>query len=207
MGKKVHPKFIRLGNGAQYSAFWSPSFKQYRTNTKINVQINNYLESLRKKCFISNFRLETFGDSISITIYSSRSTSIIKKDGQGIELIASEVAKITDQKINISVRDCQFPESNASIIGSNIANRVEKGMSYIRTVKKSISDAMKNSKVKGIKILCSGRLSGAEMARSESYKEGSIPLSSISNSIDYSMTEAKTKYGIVCFKVWVYKKR
>lgn len=206
MGQKVSPVAFRLALKNSWPLVWQPSSSLYAKNLRVNIQILKYFKRLEKELFISHVRVESFAGSYFVTLYTSRPNLVVKKSGSGIEVISADLSKIANAKVSLNVRDVKAPDTNAKIIGVSIATQVEKRVSYVKAIKKAMQLAMKQG-VLGIKICCSGRLSGAEIARSETYKEGSVPLHTLKAKIDYALTEAVTTYGVIGIKVWIYRNK
>jgi small subunit ribosomal protein S3 len=205
MGQKVSPVSFRVGVTKPWMFIWTPSFKNYGKNVETFLKVRNYFKKIEKEAFISDVKLENFANNHVVTIFTSRPNLVVKKSGLGIESMSKDLEKILGGKPSLNVKDVKFQDTNAKIIGINLATQVQKGASYLRAIKKIIANAMKGGLL-GIKIQISGRLNGAEIARSETYKEGSMPLHTLQSKIDYAFCEAKTKYGMIGIKVWVYKK-
>jgi len=193
MGQKVNPVWFDK--------------KNYAKNLIDDIKIANFIEKNYAHCYIDRNKIiiERTSDKLSLIINTSRPGVIIGKKGSDIEKISREVKKIANMDVDVKIIEVDKPDINASLVAQNIAKQIENRANFKKVVKRSIQSAIKNG-VLGIKVQCSGRLSGAEIARSESYKEGSIPLHTLRSDIDYAIANAHTTYGIIGIKVWINKK-
>jgi len=207
MGQKVNPIGLRIGINKKWNFIWYADKKEYSHLLLEDLKIYNYIKNdfaKKKDAAVSNVTIERFTDKININIHTARPAIIIGRKGQEIEKLKSEIAKlIGNDKIQIKIVQIKKPELDAQLIAENVAALIEKRIPYRRAMKQAISNAIRSG-AKGIKIQCSGRLGGAEMARSESYKHGRIPLQTLRAQIDYGFTEAITTLGTIGVKVWVY---
>jgi len=206
MGQKVNPIGLRIGVNKKWSSIWFAN-KEYPDLLIEDLKIREFIKkefSKRKDAAISKVSIERFTDKININIHTARPAIVIGKKGQEIENLKKEIVKlINNPKVQIKIVQIKKPELNAQLIADNIAGMIEKRTPYRRAMKQAISNAMRSG-AKGIKIICAGRLGGAEMARTESYKEGRIPLQTFRSRIDYGVTTAVTTLGSIGIKVWVY---
>ena len=203
MGQKVHPIGFRLGVNKTWISRWYAD-KNYSTNLHEDLKIRAYVKDSLKFAGVSKVEIERAVNKIKVNVYTARPGVIIGKKGQGIELLKKNLKKFTKNEIVLNIVEVKRPELDAVLIAENVALQLEKRVAFRRAMKKSIFNARKFG-AKGIKIRCSGRLGGAEIARSEWYVEGSVPLHTLRADIDYGTAEAKTVYGIIGLKVWVYK--
>ncbi|WGH27326.1 MAG: 30S ribosomal protein S3 [Candidatus Bostrichicola ureolyticus] len=201
MGQKTNPIANRLGIILSWQSSWCGDFLERITE---DFKIRHYIEKRLPKYIVSRIFIERTLKFITITIYTSRPAIIIGKGGHEIDKLKNELSKITTKEMQINVNDIKRPELDASLVAKNLARYIENRFSYKRIIKQAIISAMRLS-AEGIKIQVSGRLNGVEMARKESYKEGSISLSTFRVNIDYAMVEAHTIYGRIGIKVWINK--
>jgi len=203
MGQKTNPIGNRLGIIRGWDSNWYGG-KNYGDKLSEDNKIRKYIYARLIKASVSNIIIERTLKIIIITITTSRPGIIIGKAGQEVDKLKEELKKITLKDVQINIFEIKRPELDAYLVGSSIARQIESRISYRRAIKMAIAAAMRMNS-EGIKIQISGRLNGAEMARSESYKEGRIPLSTFRADIDYSMIEAHTTYGRLGIKVWIMK--
>ena len=209
MGQKVSPHGLRVGVIRDWNEQWYADKKNFSKNLVEDHKIRTFLKKKYYQCSISKITisriLSSANDIVIVTIYTSKPGIVIGKAGAGVEQIKKEVMKLAPKKsVSINIMEVKRPDTDAQLIAENIAQQLEKRTAFRRAMKGCISKAMKSG-VKGIKTKVSGRLDGAEIARSESYHEGSIPLQTLRADIDYGTAEAHTTFGIIGVKVWVYK--
>ncbi len=203
MGQKVHPVGFRLGVFEDWRARWF-SKKSYGKELLEDLEIRKYLKSVLNFEDIEKIIIEKAGDNIRIILHSSRPGFIIGKKGMGIEKLKSDFYNKFKKNVEFSVQEVKNPDLSAAILAKSIADQLLKRVSFKRAMKKAGFAAMKSG-AKGIKVCCAGRLGGAEIARTEWLRLGSVPLHTLRSNIDYSLAEAKTTYGIIGIKVWVCK--
>jgi small subunit ribosomal protein S3 len=204
MGQKVHPKGFRLGYSADHLAVWYSDKQNFVKNLKIDFNIRSYIYDSFKNSFVSEISVERKRNVIFLTVKSARPGTLIGKKGEGIDKIKKHIKSITGEIAHISVVSIKHADLDAKLVANNICRQLEKRVMFRRAMKKAIQSAVRLGAL-GIKIRVSGRLGGAEIARNESQKEGRMPLHTIKSSIDYSIEEALTTYGIIGVKVWIYK--
>lgn len=205
MGQKVHPHGLRVGVIKEWDAKWYADKKNFADNLVEDHKIRNFVKKNSYAAGVSRIEIERAAKRIKLNIYTAKPGMIIGKGGQGIESLKNQLQKIVSNKnILINIVEVKRPEADAQLIAENIAQQLEKRIAFRRAMKQSIQRAMKTG-VKGIKTACSGRLGGAEIARTEHYNEGTIPLQTLRADIDYGFAEADTTYGKIGVKVWVYK--
>ncbi len=204
MGQKVHPHGARVGVIKDWNTRWYADKKQFADNLVEDHKIRTYLKDKLYAAGISRIEIERAANKITIGIHTGKPGIVIGKGGAGIELVKKEVEKMTGRAVNLNIYEIRRPETNAQLIAESIASQLERRISFRRAMKQSIGRAIKAG-AKGIKTQVSGRLGGADIARSESYHEGSIPLQTLRADIEYGFAEAKTTYGRIGCKVWVYK--
>ena len=203
MGQKVNPNGIRLGINRTWSSRWF-SKTDYAKLLHQDLEIKKYVQDKLKNASISKVNIERAAKKLRISIYSSRPGIIIGKKGADIEALKNKLTKLSNLEVFLDIKEVRKPEVEAKLVAENIASQLEKRVSFRRAMKKAVQSSMRLG-AKGVKVLCSGRLGGAEIARSEKYHEGSVPLHTLRNDIDYATAEAETTYGICGIKVWINK--
>mgnify|MGYP005707091615 FL=1 len=203
MGQKVNPHGIRLGINKTWSSRWF-SKSEYSKLLHQDLKIKSYVEKKLKNASISKINIERAAKKLRVSIFSSRPGIIIGKKGADIETLKNDLSKMSNLEVFLDIKEIRKPEVEAKLVAENIANQLEKRISFRRAMKKSVQSAMRLG-AKGVKVVCSGRLGGAEIARTEKYHEGSVPLHTLRGDIDYSTAEADTTYGICGIKVWINK--
>ena len=203
MGQKVNPYGIRLGINKTWSSRWF-SKNDYTKLLHQDLKIKKYVEHKLKNASISKINIERAAKKLRLSIYSSRPGIIIGKKGADIETLKNELSKMSNLEVFLDIKEVRKPEVEAELVAENIASQLEKRISFRRAMKKAVQSAMRLG-AKGVKVVCSGRLGGAEIARTEKYHEGSVPLHTLRGDIDYSTAEAETTYGICGIKVWINK--
>jgi small subunit ribosomal protein S3 len=203
MGQKANPIGLRLGIINGWDSSWFAK-RNYAEKLVEDVQIRNYIAARIPKAGISKVVIERASKRITITIHTARPGVVIGKGGAEIDKVKEELKKITKQDVQLNISEIRKPETDARLVGESIAQQLEARISYRRAMKNAIASAMRVG-AQGIKVKCSGRLGGAEMARTELYKEGRIPLHTLRADIDYAIVEAQTVYGKIGIKVWVFK--
>tara|TARA_B100000965_G_C19264918_1_gene614656 strand:+ start:19 stop:696 length:678 start_codon:yes stop_codon:yes gene_type:complete len=203
MGQKVNPNGIRLGINKTWSSRWF-SKSEYAKLLHQDLEIKKYVQQKLKNASISKVNIERAAKKLRISIYSSRPGIIIGKKGADIESLKNRLTKLSNLEVFLDIKEVRKPEVEAKLVAENIASQLEKRVSFRRAMKKAVQSSMRLG-AKGVKVLCSGRLGGAEIARSEKYHEGSVPLHTLRSDIDYATAEAETTYGICGIKVWINK--
>ncbi len=203
MGQKVNPYGIRLGINKTWSSRWF-SKKEYSKLLHQDLKIKSYVEKKLKNASISKINIERAAKKLRLSIYSSRPGIIIGKKGADIETLKNDLSNMSNLEVFLDIKEVRKPEVEAKLVAENIASQLEKRISFRRAMKKAVQSAMRLG-AKGVKVVCSGRLGGAEIARTEKYHEGSVPLHTLRGDIDYSTAEAETTYGICGIKVWINK--
>jgi len=202
VGQKVHPKGFRLGVYLDWDARWFAR-GSYADQVMQDVKIRKFLDSALDSAEVSKIEIEKAGDAVKVIVHTARPGVVIGKKGQEINQLRQQLSDISGvQNVDISVQEVKRPELNATLIAKSIASQIERRSSYKRAMKRAALSALKSG-AKGIKICCSGRLSGAEIARSEWVREGSVPLHTLRADVDYGFAEAMTTYGIIGIKVWL----
>jgi len=203
MGQKVNPYGIRLGINKTWSSRWF-SKGEYTKLLHQDLKIKKYVQEKLKNASISKINIERAAKKLRLSIYSSRPGIIIGKKGADIETLKNDLSKMSNLEVFLDIKEVRKPEVEAKLVAENIASQLEKRISFRRAMKKAVQSAMRLG-AKGVKVVCSGRLGGAEIARTEKYHEGSVPLHTLRGDIDYSTAEAETTYGICGIKVWINK--
>ncbi|MDP4147279.1 MAG: 30S ribosomal protein S3 [Bacillota bacterium] len=205
MGQKVNPHGLRVGVIKDWNAKWYADNKNFADNLIEDNKIREFLKSKLYTAGISKIEIERAAKRVKLNIHTAKPGMIIGKGGQGIEALKKELAKlVAEQNVLINIVEVKNAEADAQLMAENIAQQLERRISFRRAMKQTIQRAMKTG-VKGVKTSCAGRLAGAEIARTEQYHEGTIPLQTLRADIDYGFAEADTTYGKIGVKVWVYK--
>lgn len=203
MGQKVHPIGFRLGVIKTWNSRWFAE-KDFGKLLLEDIKIKDFIKKRLALAGISNVEIERAANKLRVNIWAARPGIIIGKKGSEIEKLKAEVQKLTDHEVFITISEVQRPELDAQLVAENICQQLLKRVAFRRAMKRSVSSAIKFG-AKGIKISCSGRLGGAEMARYEWYREGRVPLQTLRADIDYGFSEACTTYGVIGVKVWIFK--
>ena len=203
MGQKVNPVGFRLLNNKNWQSVWFDK-KNYAKNLVSDIKIRNFIKAKYSHCGIGSVVVERSTDRVNVIIKTSKPGVLIGKKGLDIEKIISSIRKITNSDVDVRIVEIDKPDIEASLVAQNIAKQLEGRVAFKKAMKKAMQNAIKYG-AKGVKVSCSGRLSGAEIARTEWYKEGSIPLHTLRCDIDYATASAYTTYGVIGVKVWVYK--
>lgn len=204
MGQKVNPNGLRLGINKDWEAKWYADNKDFSKNLNRDIKIREYLEKNLKNAAIAKVEIERSAKRCEVVIHTSKPGVMIGRGGEEIEKLKKQLSRIADEQINISIVDIKKADMNAQLVADSIANQIENRASFRMAQKRAIRNTMKAG-AKGIKTLVSGRLGGADMARSEGYTEGTIPLHTLRADVDYATAEASTTFGKIGVKVWIYK--
>ncbi len=204
MGQKVNPHGLRVGIIKDWGSRWYAD-KEFADYLIEDQKIRKFLKKKLYAAGIANIDIERASDRVKVIVYTAKPGVVIGKGGAEIEKIKSEVQKLTDKKLVIDIKEVKRPDDDAQLVAENIAQQLENRVTFRRAMKSCMTRTMKSNYVQGIKVTCSGRLGGADMARKESYNEGTIPLQTLRADIDYGFAEADTTYGKVGVKVWIYK--
>ena len=203
MGQKVNPHGIRLGIVKTWDAKWYAD-KDFADNLHEDIKIRDYLKKSLQAASVSRIETERTKNRLKITIHTAKPGMVIGRGGSGIDQIKEGLKDYTNQKLDINIAEIKQPDMDATLVAENIAQQLERRIAFRRAMKQAVGRTMRLG-AKGIKIMCSGRLGGAEIARKESYREGSIPLHTLRADIDYGTAEANTTYGRIGIKVWIFK--
>lgn len=205
MGQKVNPHGLRVGVIKDWDTQWYADKKAFSLNLKEDYELRKFIKNQYFQAAISSVRIERAANKIAVTVFTARPGVLIGKAGAEIEVMKDSLTKIAKGKqIAVNIVEVKKPDCDAQLIAESVAAQLEKRASFRRSMKQAISRATRLG-VKGVKIMVSGRLDGAEIARCEQYHEGSIPLQTLRADIDYGFAEAHTTFGIIGIKVWVYK--
>ena len=206
MGQKVHPTGFRLGISADYSSKWYANSRDFSTYLLEDYRIRDYLKVELKNASVSKIVIERPTKEAIITIYTSRPGIVIGKKGEDIEKFRTKISfilKVEKSMVKVNVKEIKKPELDAQLVAEGITQQLERRIMYRRAMKRAVTNTMRLGAL-GIKVNVAGRLNGAEIARSEWYREGRVPLHTLDAAIDYGFAEALTTYGIIGVKVWIY---
>ncbi len=204
MGHKVHPTGIRLGISKDWNSKWYANKREYAQYLAADLKVREMLRAKLAQAGVSRIQIERPAKTARITIHTARPGVVIGKKGEDIEKLRKDVSKLMGVPAHINVSEVRKPEIDAQLVAESIAQQLERRIMFRRAMKRSVGNAMRLGAL-GIKINVGGRLNGAEIARSEWYREGRVPLHTLRADIDYGFAQAKTQYGIIGIKVWIYK--
>ena len=204
MGQKVNPAGLRLGINKDWTAKWYASSKDFSKTLENDMKIRKFLSKKLKNAAVSSITIERSNKKTEVKISTAKPGVVIGHGGEEIEKLKTGLNKLVNEEIQVSIIEVKNPDLDAQLVADNIASQIENRGSYRMAQKRAIRNTMKAG-AKGIKTLCSGRLNGAEIARSEGYNEGTTPLHTLRANIDYATSEADTTYGKIGVKVWIYK--
>ena len=202
MGQKTHPIGFRLGVNKTWDSRWFAK-KGYSTLLHEDIKLRKYIQSKLASAGIAKVEIERAANKVKINVHTARPGIVIGKKGAGVETLKADVQKLSKNEVFLNIVEVKKPEANAQLIAENVASQLEKRVAFRRAMKKCMTSAFKQG-IKGIKIRVSGRLGGAEIARTEWYSEDSVPLHTLRANIDYGTAEASTTYGQIGVKAWVY---
>ena len=204
MGQKTHPHGVRVGIIKDWNSKWYANKKTFGDNLVEDNKIRKYVKSKLFVAGVSDIEIERTAGKVKVKVNTAKPGIVIGKGGELVEILRKELEKITGKEVAMDIIEVKNPEVNAQLVAENIAGQIEKRVAFRRAMKQAMSRAMKMG-AKGIKTSASGRLAGAEIARTEHYHEGTIPLQTLRADIDYGFAEADTTYGKIGVKVWIYK--
>ena len=204
MGQKVNPTGLRLGINKDWTAKWYAPTKDFAKKLENDMKIRKFLEKKLKNAAVSSIIIERSNKKTEVKISTAKPGVVIGHGGEEIEKLKNQIAKLVNEEVQISILEVKNPDLDAQLVAYSIASQIENRGSYRMAQKRAIRNAMKAG-AKGIKTSVSGRLGGAEMARTEGYTEGTVPLHTIRADVDYATSEANTTYGKIGVKVWIYK--
>jgi small subunit ribosomal protein S3 len=204
MGQKIHPIGFRLAVSRNWSSRWYASNRQFAAMLNEDIQVREYLQKRLKSASVGRVLIERPNKNARITIFSARPGVVIGKKGEDIENLKADLQRLMGVPVHVNIEEIRKPETDAQLIADSITQQLEKRIMFRRAMKRAMQNAMRLGAL-GIKIMSSGRLNGAEIARTEWYREGRVPLHTLRADIDYGTSEGLTTYGIIGVKVWVYK--
>ena len=204
MGQKINPIGLRLGVNRTWESRWYAGAGEYAKLLHEDLKIRQMLKKRLKNASVSKIVIERPHKKCRVTIHTARPGVVIGKKGSDIETLRRELSKMVDGEVFLNLVEVRKPEIDANLVAESIAQQLERRVAFRRAMKRSLQSAMRMG-AKGCKIVCGGRLGGAEIARTEQYQEGSVPLHTLRADIDYGTAEAKTAMGIIGIKVWIYK--
>ncbi len=204
MGQKVHPTGIRLGIVKQHTSTWYANSNEYADKLHADLSVREYIETKLASASVSRVDIERPANTAKVTIHTARPGIVIGKKGEDVEKLRNEVSKRMGVPVHINIEEIRKPDLDAKLVAESVANQLERRVMFRRAMKRAVQNAMRQG-AEGIKIQVGGRLGGAEIARSEWYREGRVPLHTLRADIDYSTAEAATTYGIIGVKVWIFK--
>jgi small subunit ribosomal protein S3 len=204
MGQKVHPTGIRLGITKDWTSKWYADSKDYPEFLHADLKVREYLQKKLAQASVSRIQIERPARNARITIYSARPGLVIGKKGADIELLRNHVSKMMGIPVHLNIEEVRKPELDATLVAQSVAQQLERRIMFRRAMKRAVTNAMRLG-AEGVKINVGGRLNGAEIARSEWYREGRVPLHTLRADIDYGTAEAHTTYGVIGIKVWIFK--
>ncbi|KAA2264731.1 30S ribosomal protein S3 [Solihabitans fulvus] len=204
MGQKINPHGFRLGITTDWKSRWYAD-KQYAEYVAEDVKIRKMLGRGMERAGISKVEIERTRDRVRVDIHTARPGIVIGRRGAEADRIRGELEKLTKKQVQLNILEVKNPESDAQLVAQGVAEQLSNRVAFRRAMRKAIQSAMRSSQVKGIRVQCGGRLGGAEMSRSEHYREGRVPLHTLRADIDYGFFEARTTFGRIGVKVWIYK--
>ncbi len=204
MGQKVHPYGMRLGIVKDWTSRWYADTKHYANLLEADMQVRDFLLTRLKNAAVSRVQIERAAKDVRITIHTGRPGVVIGKKGEDIEALRKEVMRRMGMPVHVNIEEIRKPELDAQLVAENIAQQLERRVMFRRAMKRSVQNAMRLG-AEGVRINIAGRLNGAEIARSEWYREGRVPLHTLRADIDYGFAEALTTYGILGVKTWIFK--
>src|SRR3954463_8397859 len=204
MGQKTHPTGFRLAVSRNWASKWFANSKNFGPTLKEDIKVREYLKKKLSHASVGSITIERPAKNARITIHSARPGVVIGKKGEDIETLRGDLRKMMGGEVGLNIEEIRKPEIDAQLISDSIGQQLEKRIMFRRAMKRAMQNAMRLG-AQGIKVMSSGRLNGAEIARTEWYREGRVPLHTLRADIDYGVAEAQTTYGIIGIKVWVYK--
>jgi len=204
MGQKVHPNGIRLGIVSDWTSKWYADSKDYADLLNTDLEVRDFLKERLKQASVSRIQIDRPAKNAHITVHTARPGLVIGQKGKDIDELRKEVAKRMGIPVHISIEEIRKPELDAQLVSESIAQQLERRIMFRRAMKRAVQNAMRLG-AEGVKVNIAGRLNGAEIARSEWYREGRVPLHTLRADIDYGFAEALTTYGIIGIKTWIFK--
>ena len=204
MGQKVHPTGIRLGIVKDWTSRWYADTKQYPEFLNLDLGVRNFIKEKLKHASVSRIQIERPANNAIITIHTARPGIVIGKKGEDIEKLRAEISRRMGMPVHVNIEEIRKPEVDAQLVAESVAQQLERRIMFRRAMKRAVGNAMRLG-AEGIKIMVAGRLNGAEIARTEWYREGRVPLHTLRADIDYGIARANTTYGVIGVKVWIFK--
>ncbi|MCK7598728.1 30S ribosomal protein S3 [Microbulbifer sp. CAU 1566] len=204
MGQKVHPTGIRLGIVKKHTSVWYAGSDEYADKLYTDLKVREFIRKKLAHASVSRIEIERPANTARVTIHTARPGIVIGKKGEDVERLRNEVSKQMGVPVHIDIEEVRKPDLDATLVAQNVAQQLERRVMFRRAMKRAVQNAMRQG-AEGIKIQVSGRLGGAEIARTEWYREGRVPLHTLRANIDYGTYEASTTYGIIGVKVWIFK--
>jgi len=204
MGQKVHPTGFRLGYIKGWRSIWYANKKEYPQKLNADLKVREFLHEKLAAASVSRIIIERPAQNANITIFAARPGVVIGKKGEDIEKLRAQVSKIMGVPVHINIEEVKKPELDAKLVADSVAQQLEKRIMFRRAMKRAVQSALRMG-AEGVKVTVSGRIGGAEIARTEWYREGRVPLHTLRADIDYATSEAKTTYGVIGVKVWIFK--
>jgi small subunit ribosomal protein S3 len=204
MGQKVHPTGIRLGIVKDWTSTWYADSKNYADYLNLDLRVRDFVRKKLSHASVSRIQIQRPASNAIITVHTARPGIVIGKKGEDIEKLRALVSREMGMPVHINIEEIRKPETDAQLVAEGVAQQLERRIMFRRAMKRAVGNAMRLG-AQGIKINVAGRLNGAEIARSEWYREGRVPLHTLRADIDYGLTEANTTYGVIGVKVWIFK--
>ncbi len=204
MGQKVHPVGMRLGIVKDWSSTWYAGRRDYADYLNTDLEVRDYIRRRLAHASVSHIQIRRPARNARIVVHTARPGIVIGKKGEDIERLRREVSRMMKCPVNIGVEEIRKPELDARLVAESVANQLERRIMFRRAMRRAVTNAMRLG-AEGIKVMVAGRLNGAEIARSEWYREGRVPLHTLRADIDYGLAEARTTYGVIGVKVWIFK--
>ena len=204
MGQKVHPTGIRLGIVKDHTSVWYADKSEYASKLQNDLQVREYLDKQLEKASVSRIEIERPAQNAKITIHTARPGIVIGKKGEDVEKLRNTVSEMMGVPVHINIEEIRKPDLDAKLVAMGVASQLERRVMFRRAMKRAVQNAMRQG-AEGIKIQVGGRLGGAEIARTEWYREGRVPLHTLRADIDYATHEAHTTYGVIGVKIWIFK--
>jgi small subunit ribosomal protein S3 len=204
MGQKVNPVGFRVGVIRTWDSRWYAKGGQYKANLHEDIRLRKYIKDKLKHAGVAKIEMERAAKKLKVIIHTARPGVVIGKKGTGIDALKADIQRLTPSEVFVNIQEVRKPDVDAQLVSENIALQLEKRVSWRRAIKKALAAGIRGG-VRGIKVMCAGRLDGAEIARTEWYTEKSVPLHTLRADIDYGTAEALTTYGLIGVKVWIYR--
>ena len=204
MGQKINPNGLRLGVIRDWTARWYAGSKHYAENLAADIKLRTHIKKKLSHAALSKIIIERPAQNVSITLHTARPGIVIGKKGEDIEKMRQELGKVAGRPVHVAIEEVRKPELDATLVAESIAQQLEKRIMFRRAMKRAVQNALRLGAL-GVKVMVAGRLNGAEIARTEWYREGRVPLHTLRADIDYGTAEAHTTYGVIGVKVWIFK--